>query len=141
MSTFYQINMNDEFMSWIKKTSFARCESFIDIRLYRFNFYLYIYLFIFEELRFIFYLLTYFLTPWCRVLLEQLTGLHLVKTFVYLFIFEELRFIIYLLTYSMVQSPSWEAKFPAFHGTRRFITALTSLGHPSVSWASPIQTI
>jgi len=36
------------------------------------------------------------LTPWCRVLPEQLTGLQLVK------------------------------KFPAFHGTRRFITALTS---------------
>ena len=57
------------------------------------------------------YLLTYLLTPWCRVLLEQLTGLQLVK------------------------------KFPAFHGTRRFITALTSLRHPSLSWASPIQSI
>ena len=34
-------------------------------------------------------LLTYLLTPWCRVLLEQLTGLQLVK------------------------------KFPAFHGTQR----------------------
>jgi len=33
------------------------------------------------------YLLTYLLTPWCRVLLEKLTGLQLVK------------------------------KFPAFHGT------------------------
>ena len=41
------------------------------------------------------------LTPWCRVLLEQLTGLQLVK------------------------------KFPAFHGTQRFITALTSIRHPS----------
>ena len=51
------------------------------------------------------------LTPWCRVLLEKLTGLQLVK------------------------------KFPAFHGTRRFITALTSLRHPSLSWASPIQSI
>jgi len=47
------------------------------------------------------YLLTYLLTPWCRVLLEQLTGLQLVK------------------------------KFPAFHGTRRFITALTSVRHYS----------
>ena len=53
-----------------------------------------------------------------------------------------------LLTYSMVQSPSWEAnwfaasqKFPAFHGTRRFITALTSVRHLSLSWASPIQSI
>ena len=52
----------------------------------------------------------YLLTPWCRVLLEQLTGLQLVK------------------------------KFPAFHGTRRFITALTSICHLSLSWASPIQS-
>ena len=27
------------------------------------------------------YIFTYLLTPWCRVLLEQLTGLHLVKKF------------------------------------------------------------
>ena len=32
-------------------------------------------------------------------------------------------------------------KFPAFHGTRRFITALTSVHHLSLSWASPIQSI
>ena len=32
-------------------------------------------------------------------------------------------------------------KFPAFHGTRRFITALTSVCHLSLSWASPIQSI
>ena len=57
------------------------------------------------------YLLTYLLTPWCRVLLEKLTGLQLVK------------------------------KFPAFYGTRRFITALTSVRHLSLSWASPIQSI
>ena len=55
--------------------------------------------------------LTYLLTPRCRVLLEKLTGLQLVK------------------------------KFPAFHGTRRFITALTSVRHLSLSWASPIQSI
>ena len=55
--------------------------------------------------------LTYLLTPWCRVLLEKLTGLQLAK------------------------------KFPAFHGTRRFITALTSVRHLSLSWASPIQSI
>ena len=55
--------------------------------------------------------LTFLLTPWCRVLLEKLTGLQLVK------------------------------KFPAFHGTRRFITALTSVCHLSLSWASPIQSI
>ena len=47
----------------------------------------------------ILYLLTYLLTPWCRALLEKLTGLQLVK------------------------------KFPAFHGTRRFITALTRVRH------------
>ena len=55
--------------------------------------------------------LNYSLTPWCRVLLEKLTGLQLVK------------------------------KFPAFHGTRRFITTLTSVRHLSLSWASPIQSI
>ena len=53
----------------------------------------------------------YSLTAWCRVLLEQLTGLQLVK------------------------------KFPAFHGTRRFITALTSVRHLSLSWASQIESI
>ena len=47
----------------------------------------------------------------------------------------------------MVQSPSWKAnwcaasqKFPAFHGTRRFITVLTSVRHLSLSWAKPIQS-
>ena len=54
---------------------------------------------------------TYLLTPRCRVLLEKLTGLQLVK------------------------------KFPAFYGTRRFITALTSVRHLSLSWASPIQSM
>jgi len=53
----------------------------------------------------------YLLTPWCRVLLEKLTGLQLVK------------------------------KFLAFYGTRRFITALTSVRHLSLSRASPIQSI
>ena len=56
-------------------------------------------------------ILTYFLTPWCRVLLQKLTGLQIVK------------------------------KFPAFHRTRRFINALTSVHHLSLSWASPIQSI
>jgi len=55
-------------------------------------------------------LLTYLLTPWCRVL-EKLTDLQLVK------------------------------KFPAFHGTRRFITALASVRQLSLSWASQIQSI
>ena len=53
----------------------------------------------------------YLLTPWCRVLLEKLTGLQLVK------------------------------KFPAFHKTRRFITALTSARQLYLSWTSPIQSI
>ena len=57
------------------------------------------------------HILTYLLTPWYRVHLEQLTGLQPVK------------------------------KFPAFHGTRRFITALTSVRNLSLSWASPIQSI
>ena len=51
------------------------------------------------------------LTPWCRVFLEKLTGLQLVK------------------------------KFPAFYGIRKFITALTSVRHPSLSWVSPTQSI
>ena len=55
-------------------------------------------------------LLTYLLTPWSRVLLEKLASLQLVK------------------------------KFSAFYGTRRFITALTSARHLSLSWASPIQS-
>ena len=54
---------------------------------------------------------TYLLAPWCRVLLEKLTGLQLVK------------------------------EFPAFHGTRRFITALTSVRQLSLSWAIAIQSI
>ena len=53
---------------------------------------------------------SYLLTPWCRFLLEKLTGLQLVK------------------------------KFPAFYGGRRFITALTSVRHLSLSCASPIQS-
>jgi hypothetical protein len=56
------------------------------------------------------HLLIYLLTAWCRVLLEKLTGLQLVK------------------------------KFPALYGTRRFIAAFTSFRHPSLSWASPIQS-
>ena len=51
------------------------------------------------------------LTPWCRVLLEKLPGLQLVK------------------------------KLSAFHATRRFITTLTSVRHLSLSWVSPIQSI
>jgi len=54
----------------------------------------------------------------------------------------------YSLTHSMQHSPSWEApgsqlvkKFPAFYGTRRFITAFTSARQLSLSWASSIQSI
>ena len=54
---------------------------------------------------------TYLLTPWCRVLLKKPTGLQLAK------------------------------KFPAFHGTPRFITALTSVRHLPLSWAGPVQSI
>jgi hypothetical protein len=32
-------------------------------------------------------------------------------------------------------------KFLAFYWTRRFITAITSVHHLSLSWASPIQSI
>ena len=53
---------------------------------------------------------SYLLTPWYRVLLEKLTGLQLVK------------------------------KFPAFHRTLRFITALTSVRHLFLSSTSPIQS-
>ena len=56
------------------------------------------------------WLLSYLLTPWGRVLLKKLTGLQLVK------------------------------KFPPFYRTRRFITALTSARHLSLSWASSIQS-
>ena len=45
----------------------------------------------------------YSLTPWSRVLLEKLTDFQLVK------------------------------KFPAFYGTRRFITEVTSARHLSVT--------
>ena len=51
------------------------------------------------------------LTPCSTVLLEKLTGLQLVK------------------------------KFPAFYGTRRFITALTSARHLSLSCASSLHPL
>ena len=48
----------------------------------------------------------------------------------------------------MEQRLSWEAnrfqlvkKFPAFYGTRRFITAFTSARHLSLSWANSIHSI
>ena len=54
---------------------------------------------------------THLLTPWSRVLLEKLTSSQLDK------------------------------KFPAFYETPRFITALTSAHHLSLSSASSIQSI
>jgi len=55
-------------------------------------------------------LLTDLATPWSRVLLEKLRGYQLVK------------------------------KFPALYGTRRFITAVASARHLSLSSASSIQS-
>ena len=57
------------------------------------------------------YLLIYLLTPGSRVLLGKLTGSQLVK------------------------------KFPAFCGTRRFITECTSARHLSLSWARSIHSM
>ena len=53
----------------------------------------------------------YLLTPWSSVLLEKLTGSQLVK------------------------------KFPAYYGTRRFITAFKSARHLFLSRPSSIQSI
>ena len=58
-----------------------------------------------------FHLLTYLLTAFSRVLLEKLNGFQLVK------------------------------KFPAFYGTRRFITAIIRACHLSLSWARSIQSM
>jgi len=55
--------------------------------------------------------LSYSLTPWSRVLLEKLTDSQPVK------------------------------KFPAFYGTRRFITAFTSVRHLLLSWTNSIQSM
>ena len=53
----------------------------------------------------------YLLTAWSRVLLEKLTGSQLAK------------------------------KFPAFYGTRMFITAFTSTRHLSLFWARSSQSM
>ena len=58
-----------------------------------------------------YYFLIYLLTPSSTVLLEKLTG------------------------------PQLANKFPTFYGTRRFITALTSALHLSISWVSSMQSI
>jgi len=54
---------------------------------------------------------TYLITPWSTVLLYKLTGSQLAK------------------------------EYPAFYGTRRFITAVTRAHNLSLSWASSIQSI
>jgi len=53
----------------------------------------------------------YLLTPWSIVVLEKLAGSQLVR------------------------------KFPAFYGTRRFITEFTSAHKLSLSWANSIQSM
>jgi len=55
--------------------------------------------------------LTHSLTPWSRVLLEKLTGSHIVK------------------------------KFPTFYGTQRFITVFTSACNVYLSWARSVQSM
>jgi len=57
------------------------------------------------------YFPSYLLTQWSRVVPEKLTGSQLLK------------------------------KFPAFYGTRRFITAFTNARHLSLSWVRPIQSM
>ena len=56
--------------------------------------------------------------------------------------------ILCLLTCSIEQSSSWDANrfsasqgIPRFYGTRRFITALTSAHHLSLSWSTSILSI
>jgi hypothetical protein len=48
-------------------------------------------------------------------------------------------------TYSTKQRPSWQLTGPQlvkkFYGTRRFITALTSARHPSLTWALHFTSI
>jgi hypothetical protein len=55
--------------------------------------------------------ITYLLTPWSTVLLEKITGSQVVK------------------------------KFPAFYGTRKFITAFIRARHLSLSWVSSVQSM
>jgi len=119
--------------------------------------YLLIYIFI--------YLLTYLLTPRRRVLLENLTGWQLVKysyvfwsmttTWGYQYKISLTYLVIYLLTYLLTHSLTPRSrvllekltglqlvkKFPAFYGTRRYITPFTSARHLSLSRASSIQSI
>ena len=51
------------------------------------------------------------------------------------------KILIYLLTpWCRVLLEKLVKKFPAFYGTRRSITALTSVRHLSLSWTSPSQS-
>ena len=72
--------------------------------------YLLTYLFTYLHTYLLTHSLTHSLTPCSTVLLEKLTDSQLVN------------------------------KFPTFYGTRRFITAFTSVRHLSLSWASSIQS-
>ena len=63
------------------------------------------------NMAFLTYLLTYLLTPWSTVLLEKLNVSQLLK------------------------------EFPAFYGTRNFITAFKSTGHLSLSRAISVQSM
>jgi hypothetical protein len=47
----------------------------------------------------------------------------------------------HLITNRETSSCAATYKFPAFYGTRRFITALTKALHWSLSWAKPIQSM
>ena len=47
----------------------------------------------------------------------------------------------YMALHPEGHDPDIVKKFPAFPRTQRFITALTSIRHLSLSWASPIQSI
>ena len=77
----------------------------LNMRVFVYDIHLITYLFIYLFLALLTYLLIYLPTPCSRVLLEKLTVSQLVK------------------------------KFPAFYGTRSFITAFT-ISNPSLSWAT-----
>ena len=83
------------------------------------------------------YLLTYILTYLLNNLLTYLI------TYLIIYLLTNLR--TYLLTYRVLLEKltglQLVKKFPAFHGTRTFITALKSFRHLSLSCASPIQSI
>jgi len=90
------------------------------------------------------YLLTYLFTYWLTHLLTCL----LTYLLTYLLTHSLNCLLTYLLTYSL--TPWYKVLIEKliglqlvkkFHGTRRFITALTSACHLSLSWASSIQSI